>query len=156
MTPTPFHLLAIYAKLPTIECKGLCHESCGPIHATTIELERMQVAASQLVPPTRVPQRMIKNPGPMVRGPGQQTMDHHGVLIINAQTHVCPMLDTTTHRCKIYEARPLICRTFGVAKGLECPYGCKPTNGRYLSKEEFFDLVQALEDVNIKLSTSHR
>lgn len=29
-------------------------------------------------------------------------------------------------RCKIYNQRPLICRLFGVAKGLECPHGCVP------------------------------
>lgn len=153
MSDARFKLLAIYAKLPQIDCKGLCHESCGPIHATTMELERMQLAASQLDPPTQIPKKMIQDPGPMVRSHNSTTSDHHGVLIIDPKTHVCPMLDTRTHRCKVYEARPLICRTFGVAKGLECHHGCKPTNSKYLTKEEFFDLVQDLEDAHDARST---
>lgn len=30
-------LQAVYAELPTLQCKGLCHESCGPIVAPLLE-----------------------------------------------------------------------------------------------------------------------
>lgn len=30
-------------------------------------------------------------------------------------------------RCSAYADRPLICRLFGVAVGLECPHGCGPS-----------------------------
>lgn len=36
----------------------------------------------------------------------------------------CPAL--VKKRCSGYEGRPLICRLFGVAEGMPCPYGCKP------------------------------
>jgi Fe-S-cluster containining protein len=29
-------------------------------------------------------------------------------------------------RCTIYDVRPLICRLYGAASGLECPHGCRP------------------------------
>lgn len=45
----------------------------------------------------------------------------------------CTLL-TKEGRCSVYEVRPLICRMFGVARGLECPWGCEPT--RWLSLEE--------------------
>jgi len=48
----------------------------------------------------------------------------------------CSML-TAEGRCSVYAARPLICRLFGVAGGLECPHGCKPD--RMLSKREAYD-----------------
>lgn len=38
---------------------------------------------------------------------------------------------TCTHlvrgRCSVYRDRPLICRLFGVAEGIECEHGCKPS-----------------------------
>jgi Fe-S-cluster containining protein len=38
-------LLALYRSLPTLACKGLCADSCGPIAATALEAERMRTAA---------------------------------------------------------------------------------------------------------------
>ena len=35
----------------------------------------------------------------------------------------CQFRDTEKKICAIYPVRPLICRLFGVAKGLECPQG---------------------------------
>lgn len=39
----------------------------------------------------------------------------------------CPAL--VDGRCSVYEVRPLICRLFASAEGLECPYGCVPASG---------------------------
>lgn len=36
---------AVYATLPTIECKGLCQEACGPIAMTPAEWRRLKEAA---------------------------------------------------------------------------------------------------------------
>lgn len=40
MKPTE-KLKRLYAELPTIDCKGLCWESCGPIAMTGVEHRRM-------------------------------------------------------------------------------------------------------------------
>ena len=37
----------IYARVPEIECKGLCHGACGPIPATPLEFERMEKAGGK-------------------------------------------------------------------------------------------------------------
>jgi Fe-S-cluster containining protein len=47
-------------------------------------------------------------------------------------------------RCSIYKNRPLVCRIWGAAENLICPFGCKPD--RYLTKFEALDLMsQAIE-----------
>lgn len=58
---------------------------------------------------------------------------------------VCRAL-TPGGRCSVYEARPLICRLFGVSEGLECHAGCKPS-GRYLTKDEAHDLIQEMDEI---------
>lgn len=40
----------------------------------------------------------------------------------------CSML-TETQRCRVYEIRPMICRLWGLVKGMPCPYGCRPDGG---------------------------
>lgn len=30
-------------------------------------------------------------------------------------------------RCSVYSERPVVCRLFGIAEGMECPHGCKPS-----------------------------
>lgn len=40
---------------------------------------------------------------------------------------VCSALDQGTGRCRGYEKRPLICRLWGVAEGMECAHGCSTT-----------------------------
>ena len=39
---TTDRLRAIYARLPKLECKGLCQHSCGPIIMTTAEARRVE------------------------------------------------------------------------------------------------------------------
>lgn len=94
---------AIYAEIPTIDCKGLCAESCGPISVSPDEWRRMKETGG-------------KEPG------------------VNPKTFVCNMLKDG--RCSIYQARPAICRLFGVVEDLRCPHGCVPT--RLLRREEAF------------------
>ncbi len=59
---------------------------------------------------------------------------------------VCPYLERTSGLCEVYEARPLICRLWGVAETLPCPHGCEPE--RWLSAAE----VEALLDEAIARS----
>lgn len=50
----------------------------------------------------------------------------------------CPSL--VNKKCSIYENRPLICRLYGVAEKLKCPFGCKPT--RYLKEKRARALIK--------------
>lgn len=49
----------------------------------------------------------------------------------------CPLLESG--RCTVYDVRPLICRLWGVAEGMLCPYGCEVE--RVLSKVEAYALL---------------
>lgn len=53
----------------------------------------------------------------------------------------CGALCSISGTCNAYEARPFICRLWGVVPRLECPHGCKPE--RYLSTSEERKLMQA-------------
>jgi hypothetical protein len=45
-------------------------------------------------------------------------------------------------RCTIYSDRPLVCRLWGAAENLICPFGCKPD--RYLTEAEVVDLMRRM------------
>jgi hypothetical protein len=62
-----------------------------------------------------------------------------------ADQFTCPYLGV--HRqCTVYEARPAICRLYGVAEGLECDFGCIPE--RYLTPDEVHVFFKALGELS--------
>lgn len=89
----------VWAEVPSIECKGLCVASCGPIDECVHPIEKELITLETGVAPN-----FARNPH-----------------------EACPML-TSQGLCSIHENRPLICRMFGVASDpiMACPYGCKP------------------------------
>lgn len=93
-------LKKLYAGLPDIQCKGLCVNSCGPIGMARAEAERIADRVG---------------------------CDVASLPVIQPHTDLaCPHL-SRSGRCKVYDVRPLICRLWGVAEGMECPHGCKPS-----------------------------
>lgn len=87
---------ALYAELPTIECKGKCWDACGPIFMSKYEWRRI----------LRHP-RLKGKPEPRMRS-----------------DFSCPLL--TNNRCMVYRHRPMICRLWGIVESLPCPWDCKP------------------------------
>ena len=59
-------------------------------------------------------------------------------LIFHPRTLACVFLDSN-RRCLAYHLRPMICRVYGVSRGLPCPHGCVPD--RWLTDEEGRDFV---------------
>lgn len=114
MAPNPrrldARLQAIYDRIPKLECRGLCYDSCGPIEASVRERQRIERAG--------------------------------GRTLCTVDGSCCSMLGPD-NRCTVYDVRPLICRLYGVAKGLECPYGCKPE--RYLTRVEASEMLAEAE-----------
>ena len=102
-------LAAIYAQVPPIDCQGLCHTSCGPIQMT-----RTEHLATERRGVT-IPDRTVREAGAW-----------------------CEAL-TMFKRCAIYEARPLLCRLWGVIEVLPCTYGCRPE--RYLTGAQGYELL---------------
>lgn len=99
-------LAAIYAALPTIQCKQLCQSYCGPIGMTPVECQSIRTSGHPL--------------------PSISPLTHHGALTCSALS--------PRGKCRIYNQRPLICRLFGLVKALRCPHGCQPS--RWLTDTE--------------------
>lgn len=118
-------LISIYEKIPAIDCKGLCHESCTIAPSAKIEIRRAKEAYA-----------------------GVKLFSQSDVMnklgdVLESEIPVCKMLKHG--RCTIYRVRPAICRMYGVAKGLECMFGCVPD--RYLSRDEanaIFEEIRAI------------
>lgn len=97
MTRQEDELEALYAELPSIECRGSCWDSCGRIGMTGLEHRRVAAAGVDI--------------------PEGRTSDPPAV---------CKAL-TMLHQCSVYSVRPLICRLWGLTEGLPCTFGCRPT-----------------------------
>jgi Fe-S-cluster containining protein len=102
----------LYASLPRLECEGKCQASCGPVPVNRLELEELEARAGRKVPHTLLP------------------TDPHdfNVLLTTDSTLCCLLLDRERGKCTVYDARPLICRLWGVVRDslMTCPHGCKP------------------------------
>jgi hypothetical protein len=90
-------LTNIYNQLPTINCQGLCADSCGPIQMTPTEHRRIQTRHN-----ITIPDRGLHDAGA-----------------------TCEAL-TMFGRCHVYPDRPLLCRLWGLLDILPCVYGCQP------------------------------
>ena len=112
----------LYATIPKIECKGLCHPSCSIVPAAKIEIQRAKGRMGG------------KNPFSLINA------------IKAVENSTIPSCDALKDkRCSIYTARPVICRLYGVAEGLECQFGCEPT--KKLSRQEANVLIREIEQL---------
>jgi hypothetical protein len=109
----------VYAQIPALACKGLCHESCGMVPMSAFEWHRIAQSYGGKVP---------------------------GVRMADGQGAFCPIL-TTQKKCERYQIRPVLCRLWGVVESMKCPHGCKPE--RYLTEEEGFELLHYAEQLGM-------
>lgn len=114
----------VYARVPSANCKGLCHAACSTIPAEPLEVAQLEAAAGRSITTTPI---------------GHGT----GVMLGTEVGAPCPFL--ALNRCTVYAARPLICRLYGVADGLRCRHGCAPD--RVLNIEEVTEMVRAVSAV---------
>jgi Fe-S-cluster containining protein len=108
-------LEALYAELPTIECRGKCWDSCGRL--PLLQIERRRIAEAGVTIPD----------GTKARGP-----------------MVCPAL-SMFRQCSVYEIRPTICRLWALVDNMHCNFGCVPTGGRLSVAEGYEFLARAFE-----------
>ena len=130
-------LAAIYADLPRVACKGLCHDSCTIVGAS--QLERDVLADHGITLSNKPPRLVIEEAR---RSPDGK---------INV---TCPAL-SPFGRCTVYADRPLICRTFGTVghpalhgprrfeQPMMCDHGCEPEG--VLSVEQFMWIMSEVE-----------
>lgn len=95
----------LYAQLPALECKGLCHDSCTTVDASELERQRAAEAGRGLGPAYSYKRLQL--------------------MIADGNKPRCPSLGPLNN-CTIYAVRPFICRVFGMARGLRCDHGCIP------------------------------
>ncbi len=103
----------IYSRIPSIDCKGLCHDSCGMVPMTAFEWARMVARHGKV--------------------PGVRTVDDRD------GKPWCPIL-TVDKKCEHYDQRPVICRLWGVVEGMPCVHGCKPA--KYLTDAEGLAMIE--------------
>ena len=100
-------------------CDGRCWISCGPVDMSDRERARIREAGYKITPAAEA--------------------------VLKVETYWCEAL-TEDHRCAVYERRPLICRIWGAAEELKCPYGCVPEGG-FLSNAEVDGLLTEAERI---------
>lgn len=107
----------LYANLPKIDCQGKCQGCCGPLIVPAFEAERIQAVSGRRLTAT--------------------TYDNA------TDFPTCDLLDAEGN-CSIYDVRPAICRIWGVAHQMKCPWGCKPS--RYMHRRETDLVLKILVD----------
>lgn len=107
----------LYAELPSIDCQGMCWDSCGPIDMTGAERVRIRRETGVDIPA-----------GSFLR---------HG-------PSACPALGML-HTCTVYDVRPLICRIWGLTRRLRCNYGCRPD--RVLTEPEAYEFIARAHEI---------
>jgi Fe-S-cluster containining protein len=114
----------LYARVPSINCKGLCTESCGPIGEATSPRER-----------DRLRERL-----------GTSTMDEPVAFVDRDGSVPCPLL--VNGKCSVHDIRPLICRLWGSVEHemMICPHGCEPA--RFLTNDQTRELFDRNDQIN--------
>lgn len=96
---------AIYAKLPTMTCKGLCQAGCHSVGMNRVEQARIER------------EHQIRLP-----------------LMAAFGADTCPALNVSG-RCSVYQHRPLVCQLWGMVPSMRCPHGCEPDGGMLTEQE---------------------
>lgn len=122
MNDLPARIQEAYDRLPEIDCKGKCWNSCGPVDMHPAEHERIRERGVEIQEFTELRSYLWK---------------------LNAPLY-CSAL-TEDKRCSVHDVRPLICRLWGVVKGLdmECPHGCE-IDGEPLGVREAMRLLTSV------------
>lgn len=110
-------LAELYAELPKIDCRGACWDSCTSIRMTSVE------------------RRAVDALGTGIHIPNRTQAD--GVAVCEALTLL--------RRCAVHEARPLICRLWGLTESLPCTFGCRPEGGLLSDAEGYLFLARVHE-----------
>ncbi len=65
--------------------------------------------------------------------------------LVQTPPSACPALGMM-NTCTAYEARPMICRLWGMTAGMRCQYGCVPKGG-YLSAQQFYEFLAQVAEL---------
>lgn len=127
----------LYAQLPNVECKGLCHDSCTVIPASELELMRIAERGVE-IPPPPTPERMER-------------------LIAEGNIPRCPAL-SSLNTCSVYSVRPFVCRAFGMVhepgavhrEPMMCDHGCIPD--ATMTHAELWRIMREIEKLSVEVT----
>lgn len=106
----------MYAGLPSLECMGLCEQSCGEhVDASQVERRRLLRAGVDLDAVTE-------------DGSCPALSRVFGV-----------------GRCSVHAIRPMICRLWGLSDAMPCPHGCVPVGGRIGDEQAMRAMLASLQ-----------
>ncbi|MDQ1635302.1 MAG: uncharacterized protein QOJ32_2111 [Frankiaceae bacterium] len=114
---------ALYAELPSLECRGLCWHSCGPIDMSDTERQR------------------IAERGVTIPRYDRATAERYQTT---GTVSPCPALGPFK-TCGVHDVRPMICRLWGSTETMRCPFGCRPS--RELTEAEGYALLERSRQV---------
>lgn len=125
---------AVWARIPDVNCKGHCTDSCGPIDASIAERRLLRERGIRLkaAPWIEIGADM---PGGVDEMPASAL----------AAVKPCPAL--VDGRCSVYDVRPVICRLWGAVRKMPCEWGCQPD--RYLTDGEAREILLLASQVHL-------
>ena len=123
-------LEALYATIPTVDCKRKCQNYCGPILLSKIEAQRLEEKRGWL------PMESLFEATKRIDLPSPKIVQEMFIGIRPDRDMRCVFLSRAVGICTVYSIRPLVCRLWGVVNTslMRCPHGCKPT--RWVTDEE--------------------
>jgi len=121
-------LEALYATLPTVECKRKCQAYCGGILISKIEAARLEEKRGFLEKVTAF--EADKRP----YLPTPAIIESEFIGLRPSLTMECVFL--MGNHCLAYKIRPLVCRIWGCVDNefMRCEFGCIPS--RWLTNRE--------------------
>jgi Fe-S-cluster containining protein len=136
----------LYASLPAVECRGLCHDTCTAIDASELERRRLAERGVRLPEaPATAQLREIVRTGTVPR---------------------CPAL-SPLNTCTVYDVRPFTCRAFGVvmqagadragltfAGPMMCDHGCVPDGT--VDLREYARAIRQIEALSVAVTGVRR
>lgn len=105
----------VWSRVPPVDCKGRCQDSCGPIAMSVEEDARIRR-----------------------RGFDIPSMADALAALARGEDYYCPAL--VDGSCAVYDDRPTICRLWGATRSMPCPHGCTPAEA--LTQEESHELLR--------------
>ena len=117
----------IYSSIPEISCVEDCGKCCGLISMSELEDRRVR----RFLEENHLEVQFYNDP-----------LDVTYVKALHGENR-CYFLDKR-QRCLVYPVRPIICRLYGVAENMRCPY-TRP--GEYLTESEAINLIKEVKKI---------
>ncbi len=127
-------ILKLFRKMNSLECKGLCIDSCGPTHPSKRETQDIREYCEE----NQIPFHNLADIARELKAKFLLGLDPY-----------CPFLKED--RCSIYEVRPMVCRLWRATEAMPpCIFGCEPKRG-FLTRKEGYRLADYAKEKGLTI-----